>query len=416
MNSFRDIATLAVLFVSLYFEIFMLITYFEHRTKIRGILHSKTDDSDDMPSVTIVVPCFNEENTVKKTLDSLVALDYPKGRLQIVAVDDGSTDGTLDVLHCFDAYANFRIITKENGGKHTALNLAISQADTEFVGCLDADSYARPDSLSRLVKRFDKPEIMAVVPSLQVYRPKSLIQRIQKVEYIIGAFMRSILAELDALYVTPGPFSIFRRSVFGKVGYYRKAHNTEDMEMAMRMQSMGLKIASAHDAVVFTSSPDTVRKLYKQRVRWTSGFLNNVKDYRYMVFNMDYGNIGMFILPAMLVSVISIMFIVAMFLYDMVNMAHSWYIRYRSIGAVMFEWSQPSLNWFYMNTTPLLFCGIVALIVMLTFIYIGSAMTSGNRAKLLEVVSYVCLYSFIAPWWILKSVYNVALSKQLSWR
>lgn len=402
--------------MSLYFEVFILITYFEHRTKIRGILHSKKADSVNMPSVTIIVPCFNEEKTVGKTLDSLFALDYPRDRLFIVAVDDGSTDGTLDMLQCFKENVNLKILTKENGGKHTALNLAISESRTEFVGCLDADSYVKPDSLARLIMRFDRPEIMAVVPSLQVHMPQTIIQKVQKVEYIIGAFMRSILAELDALYVTPGPFSIFRRTVFDQVGYYRRAHNTEDMEMAMRMQSAGLKIASAHDAVVFTSSPHTVVTLYKQRVRWTSGFLNNIKDYRYMIFNMNYGNIGMFIIPAMLLSVISIIFIATMFIYDVINVAHSWYVRYQAIGSAMFEWSQPSLNWFYMNTTPLLFCGIVAMLVMLTFIYIGSAMTSGNRAKILELVSYICLYSFIAPWWILKSVYNVALSRQLSWR
>src|ERR1035437_3869606 len=232
MSSLRDIATLSVLFMSLYYEIFMLITYFEHKKKIQGILHSKFLMHDDLPSVTVIVPCFNEEKTVGKTLDSLMALDYPKEKLNIVAVNDGSRDGTRQVLETYKNYSNFRIIEKENGGKHTALNLAIKEAKTEFVGCLDADSYAKPDSLLRLIRRFDKPEIMAVVPSLQVYSPQTVIQKVQKVEYIIGAFLRSILAELNALYVTPGPFSIFRKSVFEEIGYYKKAHNTEDMEVA----------------------------------------------------------------------------------------------------------------------------------------------------------------------------------------
>jgi len=416
MSSLRDIATLSVLFMSLYYEIFMLITYFEHKKKIQGILHSKSLVHDDLPSVTVIVPCFNEEKTVGKTLDSLMALDYPKEKLNIVAVNDGSRDGTRQVLETYKNYSNFRIIEKENGGKHTALNLAIKEAKTEFVGCLDADSYAKPDSLLRLIRRFDKPDIMAVVPSLQVYSPQTVIQKVQKVEYIIGAFLRSILAELNALYVTPGPFSIFRKSVFEEIGYYKKAHNTEDMEMAMRMQSRRLKIASAHDAVVFTSSPQSIPKLYRQRVRWTSGFLNNVRDYKFMLFNMNYGNIGMFVLPFMLLSAVSITFVVATIGYDLVNMAHAWYVRYQALGTNMFEWSWPSFNWFFMKTTPLMFCGIVAIGVVITFIIIGSRMTSGNKAKPIEVVSYVCLYSFIAPWWVIKSIYNVAFAKQLSWR
>ncbi|MEI8327999.1 MAG: glycosyltransferase [Candidatus Taylorbacteria bacterium] len=416
MTSYRDMFTLGVLFISLYFEIFMLMTYCEHRKKIRGISGVRSHTDEELPSVTIVVPCFNEENTVGKTLDSLLGLDYPKSKLTIVAVNDGSTDGTSLMLESYRKYSQISILNKENGGKHTALNLAIARSTTEFVGCLDADSYVRPDALTRLMMKFSKQEVMAVVPSLQVYRPRSIVQRIQKVEYIIGAFMRTILAELNAMYVTPGPFSIFRKSVFEQIGYYKNAHNTEDMEMAMRMQSHGMKITSAHDAVVFTSSPETIAKLYKQRVRWTSGFLNNARDYKFMLFNIKYGNVGMFVLPFMIISAFSVAFVVTVVAYDFVNMMISWYVRYQAIGANMLEWTWPSFDWYFMRTTPLVFCSIVAIAIILSVIVMGSRMTSGNRAKILEVVTYVCLYSFIAPWWVMRSIYNVSFQKQPSWR
>lgn len=416
MNSIRDILTLAVLFMSLYYEIFLLVTYIERRRSIHGVFKKQTLAHDSLPTVTVIVPCFNEENTVCKTLDSLLALDYPRSKLKIVVVNDGSTDNTLVVLDQYRRYSHIEILSKENGGKHTALNLALIKSDTELVGCLDADSYAKPDSLARLIMKFDNPEVMAVVPSLQVFEPKTLIQKIQKVEYVIGAFMRSILAEMNALYVTPGPFSIFRREVFEKIGYYKNAHNTEDMEMAMRMQVNGMRIASAHDAVVFTSSPNGVRTLYKQRVRWTSGFLNNARDYRHMLFNLKYGNIGMFVMPFMIVSAISILFVVLMIGYDVITMARSWYVTYSSLGSSMFEWSWSSFNWFYIQTTPLLFCGIAAMLIVLTFIVLGSRMSSGNKPKVLEIVPYVCLYSFIAPLWVIKSLYNVALQRKMSWR
>ena len=416
MNSFRDIITLAVLFMSLYFEILLLVTYIERRKKINSVYSSKFDFNDDLPSVTIIVPCFNEEFTVGKTLDSLLDLEYPKDRLKIVAVNDGSTDNTRYVLERYVNNSQIEIIYKDNGGKHTALNLAIKKSDSQYIGCLDADSYARPDSLLRIISKFNKPEIMAVVPSLQVFEPKTIIQRMQKVEYIIGSFMRTILAEMNALYVTPGPFSIFRREVFETIGYYKEAHNTEDMEMAMRMQFNGLKIASAHDSIVFTSSPKNVKSLYKQRVRWTSGFLNNVRDYRSMLFNVNYGNIGMFVLPFMILSAMSVLYIVSIMAYDIINIFHSMYVRYMSIGTNMFDWSWPSFNWFFLQTSPLVFCVIVAISLVLTFIIIGSYMSSGNRAKILEVVTYICLYSFIAPLWMMRSLYNVLLQKKLSWR
>jgi cellulose synthase/poly-beta-1,6-N-acetylglucosamine synthase-like glycosyltransferase len=417
MESSRDIATLVVLFVSLYFEVFMLITYIEHRKTLKGRLSKPIADYSALPAVTIIVPCFNEEKTAGKTIESLLALDYPQDKLKIVAVNDGSSDGTAALLETYKiTYPQIEIIHKENGGKHTALNLAIERATTPFVGCLDADSYAEKDALTRIMKRFEQSEVMAVVPSLHIYNPRSIIQRLQKVEYILGVFLRSTLAELNALYVTPGPFSIFRKSVFETIGYYKKAHNTEDMEMALRMQSNGMKIANAHDAVVYTSSPKTIPKLYKQRVRWTSGFLHNVRDYRSMIFKPQFGHIGGFVLPFMLISTAAVIFVVTTLIYDFINSTSSFITRLDAIGMRAFEWSWPTFDWFYMRTSPIMFGGIVALLTIFTIIYLGSRLSKGNRPKITDIACYTVLYSIIAPFWIIRSVANVALSKQASWR
>lgn len=416
MQSIRDILLMGFLFLSLYFEIFMLITYLERRKTLRAPRHEPAAAHPELPGVTIIVPCFNEEKTVAKTLDSLLRLDYPRGKLHIIVVDDGSTDNTQGVCASYSHHPQLTVVRKENGGKHSALNLGIRQAGTEFVGCLDADSYAKPDALIRLVKRFRDPRIMAVVPSLHIHAPRTLIERMQNVEYLIGIFLRSTLAELNALYVTPGPFSIFRKSVYEKIGYYRKAHNTEDMEMALRMQSHGLAIASAHDAVVYTSAPRSVRSLYKQRVRWTSGFLNNLRDYRHMMFRRKYGHIGGFVLPMALLTMFTTFFVVCFFAYDLGSSVHSWYMSYSAIGLRMFSFSWPSVNWFYIRSTPMAVSGICALMILLSLIYIGSRLSAGNRARPVEIISYVCLYSFIAPFWTLKSFYNVIFRKRLAWR
>ena len=342
MSSSRDIITLAVLFISLYFEVFMLITYFERRKILHNRVHEVVTAHDKLPSVTIIVPCYNEQYTAGKTIASLLALNYPTHKLSIVAVNDGSTDGTREALEVFRTHPQVRIVHKENGGKHTALNLAISSATTDLVGCLDADSYVVPDALMRLVRRFSDPTVMAVVPSLHIHEPRTLIQVIQKTEYIIGVFLRSIQAELDAIYVTPGPFSIIRKSVFDTIGLYKKAYNTEDMEFALRMQAHGMKIANAHDAVVYTSSPRTIPALYKQRVRWTSGFLSNItREYRFMLLKPAYGHMGGFILPTMIISAFSIIFVILMFIYDFIRGIHSLIVSFQSIGMHIFEWHTP---------------------------------------------------------------------------
>ena len=416
MTSLRDILTLGILFLSLYFEVFLLITYIERRKLLQGRVMTSAAAHPDMPGVTIIVPCYNEEKTAAKTIESLLHLDYPADKLKIVAVNDGSTDGTARMLEQYQNNPRVQVLHKENGGKHTVLNLAIKQATTEFVGCLDADSYAEKDALTRIMKRFTDPTVMAVVPSLHIYKAKTIIQRLQKVEYLVGVFIRSILAELNALYVTPGPFSIFRKSVFEQIGYYKKAHNTEDMEIALRMQSHGMKIANAHDAVVYTSSPHNIPKLYKQRVRWTSGFLHNIRDYRGMLLKPSFGHIGGFVLPVMLISTAGVLFIVTSFLYDAVDKINQTIIHFNAIGTRAFEWSWPSFNWFFVRSSPIMFGGLCALAVIFAFIYIGSRLSAGNKPKITDIACYAFLYSFIAPFWIMRSVANVALSKQANWR
>jgi cellulose synthase/poly-beta-1,6-N-acetylglucosamine synthase-like glycosyltransferase len=320
------------------------------------------------------------------------------------------------MLQTFAGNPQIEIIHKENGGKHTALNLAIAQATTPFIGCLDADSYAAPDALTRLMRRFHDVRVMAVVPSLHIYNAQTIIQKLQKVEYLIGVFIRTILAELNALYVTPGPFSIFRTAVFAEIGPYRKAHNTEDMEMALRLQSHGMKIASAHDAVVYTSSPHTIPKLYRQRVRWTSGFLHNVKDYRTLLFKPAAGHIGGFILPFMLVSTGCVFFVVTTLIYDLISSAHETYVHFSALGVHALEWSWPTFNWFYMHTNPILLIGIIMICTIFAFIFIGTKLSRGNRPNLIDIACYTFLYSFIAPFWVIRSVANVTFNKQASWR
>ena len=378
---------------------------------------ARNDITDrELPSVTIVVPCYNEEKTLAKTIHSLLAIDYPSDKLHIMAVNDGSTDNTSVALAEFDSHPQVQIFHKENGGKHTVLNFCIERATTNFIGCLDADSYAKPDALMRIMKKFENEEVMAVVPSLHVYNAKTAVQKMQKVEYLIGVFIRTVLAEINALYVTPGPFSIFRKSVFAQIGPYRKAHNTEDMEMALRMQAHGLKIACANDAVIYTSSPHTAIKLHKQRVRWTSGFLANVRDYKKLMFNKKHGHVGNFVLPLMMISTVCVLFTVSSLFYDIGRSAMNFMDTFKVLGAKMFEISWPQFSWFFTGTSPLMLAGICALLAVISFIVIGTTLSQGNRPRVTDVAWYVALYSLIAPTWIIRSVANVVFHKQTIWR
>src|SRR3989344_4897515 len=251
----------ASLFIALFFEVFLLITYLEVREEM------KKEDKwlpKRFPTVTVIVPCFNEEKTVIETIKSILNLDYPKELVSIILVNDGSTDNTLKVFNKFKNHSRIKILSKPNGGKHTAVNLALEQVETELVGCLDADSFVMPNALQKIVPYFDDEKTMAVTPSIKVHEPKNFLQYIQKTEYSWSIFLRRMLSSMGALYVTPGPFSIFRTRVFRELGGYKHAHMTEDMEMAMGMQKNRYKIVNSHGAHVYTITPSTLKDLIKQ--------------------------------------------------------------------------------------------------------------------------------------------------------
>ena len=164
------------LFITLYFEIFLLITYLEVREELSLENLHVGKDIKYFPTVTVIVPCFNEENTIDDTIKSLLNLDYPKEKISIIAVDDGSTDGTREKLLSLESHPQISVLLKKNGGKHTALNMALEGVQSDLVGCLDADSFVAADALKKIVPFFTDVSIMAVTPSIKVHNPTSVLQ------------------------------------------------------------------------------------------------------------------------------------------------------------------------------------------------------------------------------------------------
>jgi peptidoglycan-N-acetylglucosamine deacetylase len=197
MADFNSLVLYASLFISLFFEVFLLITYLEVRSDIKSEEEMLKRDLSHFPSVTIVVPSFNEAETVGATISSLLALDYPKDKLHLILVDDGSTDETLKTLKTFEGNSQIKVFTKPNGGKHTAVNLALKHVETELVGCLDADSFVTAEALKRIVPYFNNPTVMAVTPSIKVFEPKNILQYIQKTEYSWSIFLRRMLSSMS---------------------------------------------------------------------------------------------------------------------------------------------------------------------------------------------------------------------------
>lgn len=400
------------LFLSMYFQVLLLLSFFENKGRIQK---EELQKIQNYPSVAVAVPCWNEERTLPATLDSLLALDYPKDKLSIIVVDDGSKDSTLAIAKVYE-YNNpsqIKVLTKENGGKHTAVNMALHHSDSDLFGCLDADSFVTPSTLKIIVSYFEKDdETMAVTPCIHVKKPDTMIQRMQAIEYLMGVFLRKAYGQLDAIQVTPGPFSIFRRKVFNVIGDYRKAHNTEDFEITLRMHKHHLKIVNSHKALVYTVGPSTARGFFFQRLRWARGFMENSIDYKDLFFKKEYGNFGVFTLP------MAFMFM----FYGIYAAVFSYYSLFSQIGLYIRKWStvglyfkMPSFDIFYFNTTVMSFVIMVLLSMFLLVLYIGNMLSDDKQEFYRNFPLFFILYPLFVPFFLGRAIIDTLLNHKNEW-
>ncbi len=284
-----DILMWGIYLCTLYLSSFWLLVLAENRGSIK---RGEEKRQIKLPDVSIIVPAYNEEKIVAESVRSLQNLDYPKDKIEIIVVNDGSTDKTREVC---EKIPGIRLINleKNSGTKATPLNRGIEESRGEIIACLDADSMVDKSALRRMIYFFQDPFVGAVTPSLKVHDPKNMIQKLQWFEYIFAVFLRKLMSFLDCIYVTPGPFTLYRREALTCVGGFDEKNITEDMEMALKLQENNYKIENAVDADVYTVAPDNVGNLYRQRRRWYQGLIHNSIKYRRLFFNAEYGDFGM---------------------------------------------------------------------------------------------------------------------------
>jgi len=316
METFIRILIWFAYLVALYFVVFWLLVLFE------GKPEEKQKKLKKFPLVTVVIPAYNEEKRIKRTLTSIIKLEYPKNKLEFIIVNDGSTDKTKEITEKIikeNRKFNIKLINQENRGKGAALNTALKQAKGEFFICLDADSFVKKDALKKILPYFDKKNIACILPVLKVEKPKNFLQRMQWFEYIINMFYKGLMSRLNCIHVAPGPFSIYKTKIIRKVGYFDENFNlTEDLEMALRLQSKNYRIIQLLEGEVSTIAPKTIKQLYKQRNRWYKGSIYNALKYRKMMLNKNYGDFGLIQMPLIIISgLLAVIIMSALFYYNL---------------------------------------------------------------------------------------------------
>lgn len=300
----------------LYITTVLLVVYLEGSHK-----YDKPPARKEYEPITVIIPSYNCKDLIGKTIDSLKDSDYPS-TVEILCVDDGSTDGTRDEL---EKIPGIRLVLKEkNEGKASALNTGIKAASNDYIFCVDSDSFVSKNALKDMMaKMLHEKNVGAVTCFVKVANNKSLLGRVQEIEYFVGFGFSAITNYmLDAVFVTPGPMTLFKKSALMEVGLFDTTNITEDLEMAWRLRKAGYKITYAYEAVVYTIVPETFGNLWRQRVRWYRGKLSNISKHRDMFLNPSYGYFGMFIMPFSLASEVAAMgtiyFIAYMVIYTLV--------------------------------------------------------------------------------------------------
>ena len=249
------------------------------------------------PLVSILVPCFNEEDTIAPMMHSLLALDYP--HYEILLVDDGSTDQTFERARRFAGQhgpCHTRVYRKPNGGKWSALNFLFHRSFGELLLCVDADSQLNPDALRRLVPHMADPQVAAVAGYVRVRNRMNTLTWLQTWEYLWASVLRLAQGYAGTVLVVAGPIGLFRRSVLEEVylrygweqpisrpgqmrGPYDGTTFAEDFDLSLTILSLGGRIVYEPHAVSHTTVPVSTFALLNQRYRWFRGSLQCLRKY-----------------------------------------------------------------------------------------------------------------------------------------
>jgi cellulose synthase/poly-beta-1,6-N-acetylglucosamine synthase-like glycosyltransferase/peptidoglycan/xylan/chitin deacetylase (PgdA/CDA1 family) len=256
------------------------------------------------PFVSVVVPAHNEEAVLADSVRSLLKSTYRK--IEIVIVNDGSTDATLAVARELEAkYKRVRVLHQRNRGKAAALNHGIYTSNSEIIVGLDADTMLLPTTIRKLVRHFRNPHVGAVAGNVRVGNVRNALSMWQALEYATSiSIERNAQAYLGAITVVPGACGAWRKEAIVAAKGFGKHTLAEDCDTALAIYSAGYTISQDNTAVGLTECPLTFHDLAKQRFRWTFGNIQSFWKHRHMFFKRKYGWLGMVILPNAALSIL----------------------------------------------------------------------------------------------------------------
>jgi len=412
MNVVYNILAYLVWFLATYWVVLLLLIVVSGKEKL---FEKKKFTYKNYPRVSVAVPAFNEEKKISFTIKSLKRIKYKN--MEFIIINDGSSDKTSQVVtKTIAGDSRFVFIDrKENKGKAASLNEAISIATGKFVATMDADSVVEPNIFMKVLPHFENKKTAAVTVSVAVKNPKTFLHKIFDLEYIVGlSLFLKLFSLVDAVFVTPGPFSIYRTSAIKEIGGFDENNITEDLEIAYRLQKARYKIDNCLDAKVYTIIPPKFKDLCIQRKRWYSGAIQTLMKHNKMIGRKKYGTFGYFVL-----------FNYSLIFLGMILFIGSLYLGATNIFNNLIYISQTNFNFLeqlkylqfdILATGQISLLGFIALGTTMLTAVVGLVLTKTKISeKKLGLLGYPLLFFLYQFFWIL-SVVAVIRGKKIKWR
>ncbi|MET8474226.1 bifunctional polysaccharide deacetylase/glycosyltransferase family 2 protein [Streptomyces sp. NPDC006422] len=244
--------------------------------------------------VSVIVPAYNEKECIANTVNSLMAGSHP---IEVIVVDDGSSDGTADIVESL-GHPNVRVVRQENAGKSAALNNGVRHARHDIVVMMDGDTVFEPDTVARLVQPFADPEVGAVSGNAKVGNRRTLIGAWQHIEYVMGFNLdRRMYDTLRCMPTIPGAIGAFRRDAVLAAGGMSEDTLAEDTDITIAMHRAGWRVVYEEHARAWTEAPGSFKQLWSQRYRWSYGTMQALWKHRKSLTDKGpsgrFGRVGM---------------------------------------------------------------------------------------------------------------------------
>ncbi|MEV6016239.1 glycosyltransferase [Streptomyces sp. NPDC051997] len=283
-------------------------------------------------TVSVLVPAYNEAKCIANTVNSLAASEHP---LEIIVIDDGSSDGTARIVEDLDP-PNVRVVRQANAGKPAALNRGLANAGCDIVVMMDGDTVFEPATVRELVQPFADPEVGAVAGNAKVGNRDSLIGAWQHIEYVMGFNLdRRMYDILRCMPTIPGAVGAFRRSALERVGGMSDDTLAEDTDVTMALHRDGWRVVYAERARAWTEAPESVQQLWSQRYRWSYGTMQAIwKHRRALVERGPSGRFGRVGLP-----LVSLFMVLAPLLAPLIDIFLVYGVVFGPTGRTILAWA-----------------------------------------------------------------------------